>query len=158
MKLNLHTFRWKSFLPLSLVFYPTFSHLKITANQIWACKLPNFKAKMWGKKLVRGVKNFFIWKYEYSTSICTKNHYHIFKIRENRTHQSWEFLIKKMGSLPSRLFLTASFNLQYIMSQKGFVSLILGLNLPYEAIWKPIDLQPNHRAILLSLYLSPRFP
>ena len=55
-KLNIHTLRCKSFLPPSLVFYPLFLHRRLTENRIWACKLPIFKAKKGGKKLVEGGK------------------------------------------------------------------------------------------------------
>ena len=43
--------------------------------------------KKWGKKLVRGVKNFWFLKYELSAFFCTKNHVKIFKThRENFFH------------------------------------------------------------------------
>ena len=52
-----------------------------------------FYVKKGGKKLVRGVKNFCISKYEYSAFFCTKNHYHIVKTRENRC--KWNSTILK---------------------------------------------------------------
>ena len=80
--------RWKkskSFLPSSLVFYPTFLALKfaqISCSQLIYAQLSMLQK--WGKKLVRGVKNFWIVKYDISAFFCTKNHVKILKTRENR--------------------------------------------------------------------------
>ena len=41
-----------------------------------------FKAKKRGKKLVEGVKNFWIFQNSITRLICTKNHYHILKTHE----------------------------------------------------------------------------
>ena len=73
----------KFFTP-SLVFYPTFLALKfgqISLSKLIFNDIPTLKK--WGKKLVRGVKNFCIIKYKHSTFICTKNQKKIFKIRKN---------------------------------------------------------------------------
>ena len=42
------------------------------------------RLKKWGKKLVRGVKNFWIFSISISAFICTKNYQKIFKTRECR--------------------------------------------------------------------------
>ena len=70
--------RWKkskSFLPPSLVFYPLFLALKfaqISCSQLIYAQLSMLQK--WGKKLVRGVKNFWIVKYDISAFFGTKNH------------------------------------------------------------------------------------
>ena len=74
----------KSFLPPSLVFYPTFLALKfgqISLSKLIFNDIPTLKK--WGKKLVRGVKNFCIIKCKHLTFICTKNQKKIFKTRKN---------------------------------------------------------------------------
>ena len=76
--------KFKSFLPPSLVFYPTFLALKfgqISRSKLIFTDIPTLKK--WGKKLVRGVKNFCIIKYKHLTFICTKNQKIIFKTRKN---------------------------------------------------------------------------
>ena len=76
--------KFKSFLPPSLVFYPTFLALKfaqISCSQLIYAQLSMLQK--WGKKLVRGVKNFCIIKYKHLTFICTKNQKKIFKTRKN---------------------------------------------------------------------------
>ena len=83
-KLRSSSKKFKSFLPPSLVFYPTFFTLKFT--QISCSKfifIEILTLKKWGKKLVRGVKNFWIKKYKHSAFICTKNQKKIFKTRRN---------------------------------------------------------------------------
>ena len=55
-KLNVHTLRWKSFLPPSLVFYPPFLCTKFTENWIWTFRIPHVQTKKGGKKLVEGGK------------------------------------------------------------------------------------------------------
>ena len=77
--------KYKSFLPPSLVFYPTFLALKfaqISRSKLICTQL--LMLKKWGKKLVRGVKNFRIIKYDISAFFCTKNHVKILKTRANR--------------------------------------------------------------------------
>ena len=74
----------KCFTP-SLVFYPTFLFLKfaqISCSQLIYAQLSMLQK--WGKKLVRGVKNFWIVKYDISAFFCTKNYVKILKTRENR--------------------------------------------------------------------------
>ena len=76
--------KFKSFLPPSLVFYPTFLALKfgqISRSKLIFTDIPTLKK--WGKKLVRGVKNFCIIKCKHLTFICTKNQKKIFKTRKN---------------------------------------------------------------------------
>ena len=65
----------KFFTPL-LVFYPLiFASEGTTQNwnfeATFSCKIVD--AKKGGKKLVRGVKNFWFGKYGFSAFICTKN-------------------------------------------------------------------------------------
>ena len=81
----------KVFYPLSLVFYPLFAfentccyfHISAFATFSWG--------KRGGKKLVRGVKNFWVAKYGHSASICTKNQQKIFKTR--KISPKWNFFI-----------------------------------------------------------------
>ena len=76
MKLKIHIFNIKSFLPPSLVFYPFFFHMKCRQKQEkskFQKSTQRSMLKNWGKKLVRGVKNFWFWKYESSAFFCTKN-------------------------------------------------------------------------------------
>ena len=84
-KLRSSSKKFKSFLPPSLVFYPTFLALKfaqISCSQLIYAQLSMLQK--WGKKLVRGVKNFWIVKYDISAFFCTKNHVKILKTCENR--------------------------------------------------------------------------
>ena len=84
-KLRSRSKKSKSFLPPSLVFYPTFLALKfaqISCSQLIYAQLSMLQK--WGKKLVRGVKNFWIVKYDISAFFCTKNHVKILKTCENR--------------------------------------------------------------------------
>ena len=84
-KLRSRSKKSKSFLPPSLVFYPTFLALKfaqISCSQLIYAQLSMLQK--WGKKLVRGVKNFWIVKYDISAFFCTKNYVKILKTRENR--------------------------------------------------------------------------
>ena len=86
MKAEIENKKSKSFLPPSLVFYPTFLPLKfaqITCSKLIFTESPTLKK--WGKKLVKGVKNFCMIKYEHSAFICTKNQVKIFKIDENKS-------------------------------------------------------------------------
>ena len=80
----------KIFLPPSLVFYPFIWDLHITHDKLFSSnfnKLHYFSVKKWGKKLVRGVENFWFVKYGFSALFCTKNHVKIFKThRENFFH------------------------------------------------------------------------
>ena len=76
--------KFKSFLPPSLVFYPTFLALKfgqISRSKLIFTDIPTLKK--WGKKLVRGVKNFCIIKCKHLTFICIKNQKKIFKTCKN---------------------------------------------------------------------------
>ena len=61
MNLKIHICKIKSFLPPSLVFYPNFLHVKCRQKQ-QKLRFEKFTwrslSKKWGKKLVRGVKNF----------------------------------------------------------------------------------------------------
>ena len=102
MKLKIHMQRIKSFLPPSLVFYPNFFHVKYR-QKLQKLIFQKFTwrslSKKWGKKLVKGVKNFWVTKYESSASFCTKNHLKIFKTCWNRSVsfqcKNWIFLAKK---------------------------------------------------------------
>ena len=82
-KLNIHTLRWKSFLPPSLVFPPFFyigDSLKIESEH---ANYQYSKQKRGVKNQQRGVKNFCIFWSNISAFICTKNHCHILKTHEN---------------------------------------------------------------------------
>ena len=74
----------KVFYPLTS-FYPTFVTSKV--EHIWVVNMKSeqtSRLKKWGKKLVRGVKNFWIFSISISAFICTKNYQKIFKTRECR--------------------------------------------------------------------------
>ena len=82
-KVEISYFTIQKFLPPSLVFYPTFVISKV--EHIWVVNMKSeqtSRLKKWGKKLVRGVKNFWIFSISISAFICTKNYQKIFKTRE----------------------------------------------------------------------------
>ena len=84
-KLRFHTFQIKSFLPHSLVFYLTFVTSKV--EHIWVVNMKSeqtSRLKKWGKKLVRGVKNFWIFSKSISVFIFKKNHSKNLKTHENK--------------------------------------------------------------------------
>ena len=84
MKAEIEIEKIQKFFTPSLVFYPTFLALKfgqISRSKLIFTDIPTLKK--WGKKLVRGVKNFCIIKYKHFTFICTKNQKKIFKTRKN---------------------------------------------------------------------------
>ena len=84
-KAEISYFTIQKFLPPSLVFYPTFVTSKV--EHIWVVNMKSeqtSRLKKWGKKLVRGVKNFWIFSISISAFICTKNYQKIFKTRECR--------------------------------------------------------------------------
>ena len=70
----------KFFTPLTSFLPPLFS----LENSLWSDKSSNKKRV--GKKLVRGVKNFWFVKYEYSAFICTKNQQKIFRTHWNHSN------------------------------------------------------------------------
>ena len=84
LKLRCCSKRCKSFLPPSTSFLPPFLLWILVICMLKFDFQWVFYVKKGGKKLVRGVKNFCISKYEYSAFFCTKNYYHILKTREKR--------------------------------------------------------------------------
>ena len=104
-KLRYHTLWFKSFLPPSLVFYPTFVTSKV--EHIWAVNMKSeqtSRLKKWGKKLVRGVKNFWIFSISISAFICTKNYQKIFKTRECTSIRANVYICAKSGKEKSSSF------------------------------------------------------
>ena len=65
-----------------IFFYPWKITKKKHCSQLIYAQLSMLQK--WGKKLVRGVKNFWIVKYDISAFFCTKNHVKILKTCENR--------------------------------------------------------------------------
>ena len=61
-------------------------------------------SKIWGKKLVRGVKNFWFVKYSFSAFFCTKHHVKSFKTRENMFSWKWRKIEGKIFSDQKRFF------------------------------------------------------
>ena len=87
--------KFKSFLPPSLVFYPTFLALKfgqISRSKLIFTDIPTLKK--WGKKLVRGVKNFCIIKCKHLTFICIKNQKKSIKVAEIFQNRSRKIELK----------------------------------------------------------------
>ena len=75
----------KFFTPLSPLtsFLPQFFSLEVCSDFTFKTHIyPTFDVKKWGKKLLRGVKNFWIVKYDISAFLCTKNY--VKKIRNSR--------------------------------------------------------------------------
>ena len=62
------------------------------------------RLKKWGKKLVRGVKNFWIFSISISAFICTKNYQKIFKTRECTSIRANVYICAKSGKKKSSSF------------------------------------------------------
>ena len=96
---------------------------------IWSSKLDfhqSSNVKKGGKKLVRGVKNFWFEKYKYSALICTNNHNQILKTREN--NYKWNGII-----------LRAKIKIQNLTSANNFTSIFSKSKfLPPSLVFHPL--------------------
>ena len=130
----------KFFVP-ALVFYPTFVTSKV--EHIWVVNMKSeqtSRLKKWGKKLVRGVKNFWFGKYGISAFVCTKNYQKIFKTREYSW--KWNLIILKVKNWKIEKFekfenfpKISDFLLDFVQTSRGSIfasfwdfSLIFGAN------------------------------
>ena len=93
----------KFFTPLTSFLPPLFFLENSLWSDIWLYQEKSSNKKRGGKKLVRGVKNFWFVKYEYSAFICTKNQQKIFRTHWNHLNcaDPWvryvlEHLLQKM--------------------------------------------------------------
>ena len=132
MKLKVHIFQIKSFLPPSKVFYPPFLLLKHPLfkkqSKTWFCWI--FVCSKKGVKNFWGGKNFWFEKYGPSASFCTKNHKKSSKTRKNRFSSK--------------------------LTKKGF---FFGIKTPFQSKFRshPLKIQPEMKrftALQLEAYWS----
>ena len=87
-KAEISYFTIQKFFTPSLVFYPTFVTSKV--EHIWVVNMKSeqtSRLEKWGKKLVRGVKNFWFRKFTVSASFCTKNQQKTLELPEVDSHE-----------------------------------------------------------------------
>ena len=127
--------KFKSFLPPSLVFYPTFLALKfgqISRSKLIFTDIPTLKK--WGKKLVRGVKNFCIIKCKHLTFICTKNQKKIFKTRKNILKWNLMTIKKKIWKFFENFQI-----FKIVKNEKKYKKFILNMNFSKKLIFTSFE-------------------